>query len=139
MPSDDQPNRAKTVLVVEDNPLNLKLFVDLLDYHGYELITTHFGRAGVELASQKQPDLILLDIQLPDISGIQVAQELKADKATQSIPIIAVTAFAMPGDRQRMLESGCDDYIAKPFNVHALLSMVERYSNTKRSRSEGSS
>jgi len=122
-------SEPKTVLVVEDNELNLKLFVDLLDYHGYRVITTTLGRLAVELARQHRPDLILLDIQLPDITGMEVAQQLKAAVNTRPIPIVAVTAFAMSGDRQRVLKSGCDDYLAKPFNVHEFLSIVEHYMN----------
>jgi two-component system, cell cycle response regulator DivK len=131
MQTDDQrpASEPKTVLVVEDNELNLKLFVDLLDYHGYRVVTSTFGRAAINLARQHRPDLILLDIQLPDITGMEVADQLKADENTRRIPLVAVTAFAMSGDRQRVLESGCDDYLAKPFNVREFLSLVERYTS----------
>lgn len=128
--ADQPPSETKTVLVVEDNALNLKLFVDLLDYHGYRTLTTTFGRTAIELAQQHRPDLVLLDIQLPDITGMDVAHQLKAHEDTQAIPIIAVTAFAMAGDRQQVLASGCDDYLAKPFNVQAFLRMVERYTSS---------
>jgi two-component system, cell cycle response regulator DivK len=119
----------KMVLVIEDNELNLKLVVDLLDYHGYKAITTTFGREAVELARQHRPDLILLDIQLPDITGMEVIERLKADENTRSIPLVAVTAFAMSDDRQRFPKSGCDDYLAKPFNVREFLSLVARYTS----------
>jgi len=95
-------------MIVEDNALNLKLFNDLLEYHGYTTIVTSLGQAAIELARQHRPDLILLDIQLPDITGMEVAHQLKAGEETRSIPIIAVTAFAMSGDRAKFLESGCD-------------------------------
>ena len=134
MSSDDRltPNSVpKTVLIVEDNVLNLKLFSDLLEYHGYILITTILGRAAVELARQHRPDLIVLDIQLPDITGLEVAQQLKAGEETRGIPILAVTAFAMSGDRAKVLENGCDHYLAKPFNVQEFLNLVEQYTTSK--------
>ena len=123
------PSESKTVLIVEDNTLNLKLFNDLLEYHGYTTLTTTLGGAAVELAREYRPDLILLDIQLPDISGMEAARQLKADDETRAIPVIAVTAFAMSGDRENILASGCDDYLAKPFNVQEFLRMVERYTS----------
>ena len=126
--------QPKTVLIVEDNTLNLKLFNDLLEYHGYTILTTTLGGAAVELAREHRPDLILLDIQLPDISGVEAARQLKADEETRAIPIIAVTAFAMSGDREKILATGCDDYLAKPFNVQEFLRMVERYTSGNRNR-----
>lgn len=132
MSFNDQPmpgSGPKRVLIVEDNALNLKLFNDFLEYHGYILITTTLGRAAVELARQHRPDLIALDIQLLDITGLEVAQQLKAEERTREIPILAVTAFAMSGDRAKVLESGCDYYLAKPFNVQELRRLVERYTN----------
>jgi two-component system cell cycle response regulator DivK len=91
------------------------------------LFKTALGLEAVRIASDNQPDLVLLDIQLPDISGFELARRLKADVATQSIPILAVTAFAMRGDRERVLESGCDGYIAKPVNIVELLRTIETY------------
>ena len=132
MSFNDQPmpgSGPKRVLIVEDHALNLKLFNDFLEYHGYILITTTLGRAAVELARQHRPDLIALDIQLLDITGLEVAQQLKAEERTREIPILAVTAFAMSGDRAKVLESGCDYYLAKPFNVQELRRLVERYTN----------
>ena len=127
---DDEPQGAAPrgiILIVEDNELNLKLLRDVLDYHGYTTVVTEFGAAALDLARQHHPDLVLLDIQLPDIPGEEAARQLKADPQTRAIPIIAVTAFAMSGDRERILDSGCDDYVAKPFNIHQLLALVERY------------
>src|SRR3954465_14071503 len=117
MSSDDQPmgSEPKTVLIVEDNLLNLRFFRDLLEHHGYSTLKATQGGAGIELARQQRPDLIVLDIQLPDISGMEVARQLKGDEDTRTIPIIAVTAFAMSSDRTEILASGCDDYLAKPF------------------------
>lgn len=119
----------KQVLIIEDNELNLKLLNDILEVHGYATIVTRNGAAALDLARQHHPDLILLDIQLPDIAGTEVARRLKADEQTRPIPLVAVTAFAMPGDRAMILESGCDDYVAKPINVRDFLAMVERYTN----------
>jgi two-component system cell cycle response regulator DivK len=116
---------AKRVLVVEDNELNLKLLNDLLEYHGYTVIGTHLGEPAPELARQYKPALILMDVQLPDISGMEATRRLKRDEETRAIPIIAVTAFAMSGDEARILASGCDAYVSKPFNVMNFLKLVE--------------
>ena len=121
------PHSHKKVLIVEDNVLNLKLLYDVLEYHGYLLLTTERGEEAVEIARNQRPDLILMDIQLPDITGMEAARLLKADEDTQGIPIVAVTAFAMSGDREKILKSGCDDYVAKPFNVSEFLKLVARY------------
>jgi len=124
----DQPDAApKTVLVIEDNELNLKLLNDLLEYQGYTVITTRLGEPALGLARQYKPDLILMDIQLPDISGIEATQRLKNDQQTRAIPIIAITAFAMSGDEARILASGCDAYVSKPFNVIDFLKLVEHW------------
>jgi two-component system, cell cycle response regulator DivK len=111
------------ILIVEDN----ELLKDILDFQGYSTVVTGLGVAAFDLARQHHPDLILLDIQLPDISGTEVALRLKADEQTRAIPVIAVTAFAMPGDRKKILDSGCDAYISKPFNIHEFLALVEGY------------
>ncbi len=118
-----------TILIVEDNELNLKLLKDILDFQGYSTVVTGLGAAAVDLARQHRPDLILLDIQLPDISGEEAARRLKADERTRAIPIIAVTAFAMPGDREKVLHSGCDAYLSKPLNIREFLALVERYTD----------
>ena len=129
MSSDDQTTASgpKTVLIVEDNALNLRFFSDLLGLHGYSTLTTSLGRAAVQLALRHKPHLIVLDIQLPDISGMDVARQLKADEETRAIPIIAVTAFAMSNDRVKILASGCEDYLAKPFRGSELIRLVELY------------
>ena len=116
-----------TILIVEDDELNLKLLKDILDFRGYSTVFTGLGAAAFDLARQHHPDLILLDIQLPDISGEEAARRLKADEQTRTIPIIAVTAFAMRGDREKILDSGCDDYISKPFSIREFLALVESY------------
>ncbi len=94
---------GKRILIVEDNELNLKLLQDLLEFQGYTILVSSLGATAIEIARQQRPDLILLDIQLPDISGTEVAYQLKANEGTRSIPIVAVTAFAMAGDRERIL------------------------------------
>jgi two-component system cell cycle response regulator DivK len=129
MLGDPPAHSPKKVLIVEDNELNLKLLNDILEYHGYTILTTRTGGPALEIARRHRPDLILMDIQLPDITGMEAAQQLKADEQTRAIPIVAVTAFAMSGDRAMILASGCDDYVAKPFNVVAFLELVERYTN----------
>jgi two-component system, cell cycle response regulator DivK len=127
------PSVQKTVLVVEDNDLNSKLLNDLLEYHGYIVVTTRFGEAALELARRHKPDAILMDIQLPDISGIEATRRIKSDEETRTIPIIAVTAFAMPGDQANILASGCDAYVAKPFNVREFLKLVDDWTVRNRS------
>jgi two-component system cell cycle response regulator DivK len=99
-------------------------------HHGFNTIVTGLGEAAIELARQNKPDLILLDIQLPDIPGMDAARQLKADEETRAIPLIAVTAFARSGDREKILASGCDDYLAKPFNVREFLRMVALYTSS---------
>ena len=117
----------RLILIVEDNELNLKLLKDVIEYHGYATVVTGFGEVAIDLAHQHQPDLILLDLQLPDISGLDVARRLKADPQTRAIPIVAVTAFAMLGDRAKSIESGCNDYVSKPFRIVEVLELIARY------------
>ena len=129
MPSDlSQPKR---VLIIEDNELNLKLLNDILEYHGYTVFTSRLGEAALELAHLHRPDVILMDIQLPDISGMEATRRLKADEQTRTIPIIAVTAFAMSGDEAQILASGCDAYLAKPFSIVEFLNLVEYWTTNR--------
>lgn len=125
----DQPDRPapKKILVVEDNDLTLRFLKDLLEMNGYSVLLATSGEPVLEVALQQKPALIVLDIQLPGISGMEVARQLKADVATRPIPIIAATAHAISGDRRQILASGCDDYIAKPFRAQDLLRLIERY------------
>ena len=120
---------AKTVLVVEDNDLNMKLFHDLLEAHGYNIIQTRDGMDALRLARQHRPDLILMDIQLPEVSGLEVTKWLKEDETLRSIPIVAVTAFAMKGDEEKIREGGCEAYIAKPISVSHFIQTVQRFLN----------
>lgn len=118
---------SKTILIVEDNELNMKLFNDLLQAHGYNTLQAKDGRVVVELTRKNRPDLILMDIQLPEISGLEITKMLKADDDLRSIPVIAVTAFAMKGDEQKIRNGGCDGYIAKPISVASFLQTVSRF------------
>lgn len=118
---------TKTVLIVEDNELNMKLFHDLLDAHGYRTLQTRNGMEALELAREHHPDLILMDIQLPEVSGLEVTTWLKEDDQLRQIPVVAVTAFAMKGDEERIREGGCEAYISKPISVTTFLDTVERF------------
>ena len=122
-----QPAPPKTILVVEDNELNMKLFHDLLEAHGYNILQTRDGMEALKLARQHKPDLILMDIQLPEVSGLEVTKWIKEDDALKAIPIIAVTAFAMKGDEEKIREGGCEAYIAKPISVTNFLKTVQQF------------
>jgi two-component system cell cycle response regulator DivK len=117
----------KTVLIVEDNELNMKLFNDLLDAHGYKTLQTRDGMEALDMAREFRPDLILMDIQLPEVSGLEVTKWLKADDDLQSIPVVAVTAFAMKGDEEKIREGGCEAYISKPISVATFLDTVRKF------------
>jgi len=117
----------KTVLIVEDNELNMKLFNDLLEAHGYFTLQTKDGVEALRMARTHRPDLILMDIQLPEVSGLEVTKWLKEDDDLRTIPIIAVTAFAMKGDEQKIRDGGCEAYIAKPISVASFMNTVERF------------
>ncbi len=117
----------KRVLVVEDNELNMKLFNDLLEANGYVVIQTRDGLSALELARKHMPDLIIMDIQLPEVSGIEVTKWLKEDDELKRIPVIAVTAFAMKGDEQKIREGGCEAYISKPISVIGFLQTIDSF------------
>jgi two-component system, cell cycle response regulator DivK len=119
--------QQKTILIVEDNDLNMKLFHDLLEAHGYRILQTKDGMESLKLARQHRPDLILMDIQLPEVSGLEVTKWLKEDDDLKSIPVIAVTAFAMKGDEEKIREGGCEAYIAKPISVANFLQTIARF------------
>lgn len=118
---------AKTVLIVEDNELNMKLFHDLLEAHGYSTLQTRTGIEALKLARENHPDLILMDIQLPEVSGLEVTKWIKEDESISSIPVIAVTAFAMKGDEERIRQGGCEAYISKPISVAKFLETVRSF------------
>ena len=117
---------AKKVLIVEDNELNMKLFHDLLEAQGYDILETREGLQALSLAREHRPDLILMDIQLPEISGLEVTKWLKEDEDLAAIPVVAVTAFAMKGDEERIREGGCEAYISKPISVGHFLDTIKR-------------
>ena len=123
----DTPARQKTVLIVEDNELNMKLFNDLLEAHGYRVLQTRDGLSALEIAKQHMPDLILMDIQLPEVSGIEVTKWLKEDDQLKGIPVIAVTAFAMKGDEEKIRDGGCEAYISKPISVMGFLQTIDSF------------
>ena len=118
---------SKKVLIVEDHELNMKLFHDLLDSPGYETLQTREGLQALALARLHKPDLILMDIQLPEISGLEVTKWLKDDEELSHIPVVAVTAFAMKGDEERIRNGGCEAYISKPISVMHFLDVVRKH------------
>jgi two-component system cell cycle response regulator DivK len=118
---------AKTVLIVEDNELNMKLFHDLLEAHGYATVGTRNGVEAIELARSHRPDLILMDIQLPEVSGLEVTKWIKDDPDLNAIPVIAVTAFAMKGDEERIRQGGCEAYLSKPISVAKFMETIRHF------------
>ena len=118
---------AKTILIVEDNELNMKLFHDLLEAHGYGTLQTRNGLEAIDLARAHHPDLILMDIQLPEVSGLEVTKWMKEDDDLRAIPVIAVTAFAMKGDEDRIRKGGCEAYISKPISVTKFIETVRSF------------
>ena len=115
------------ILIVEDNPRNLKLIRDVLQFQGYITLEAETGEAGVTLALEHQPALILMDVQLPGIDGSMAMQVLKADASTRHIPIVAMTALAMKGDKERLLAEGFDGYMSKPIAIKEIPKIVEQY------------
>ena len=118
---------SKTVMIVEDNELNMKLFHDLLEAHGYQTLQARAGVEGVDLARKHKPDLILMDIQLPEVSGLEVTQWIKDDPDLRHIPVIAITAFAMKGDEEKIRQGGCEAYLSKPISVVKFLETVRNF------------
>jgi two-component system cell cycle response regulator DivK len=120
---------ARKVLIVEDNMLNMRLFNDLLEAHGYTVFQAMDGLEALSMARLHRPDLILMDIQLPEMSGLEVTEQLKADAELRGIPIVALTAFAMKGDEEKVRQAGCDGYLTKPISITGFIQTVERYSS----------
>lgn len=118
---------AKTVLIVEDNELNMKLFHDLLEAHGFGTLQTCSGMEALAIAREHRPDLIIMDIQLPEVSGLEVTKWLKDDDELCTIPVVAVTAYAMKGDEERIREGGCEAYLSKPISVTTFIDTVHRF------------
>ena len=117
----------KKVLIVEDSELNMKLFEDLLGAHGYDTIKTKDGGQVLDIARAQKPDLIIMDIQLPEVSGLEVTQWLKSDHELRRIPVIAVTAFAMKGDEEKIRQGGCEDYVSKPISIVDFMQVVQKH------------
>jgi two-component system, cell cycle response regulator DivK len=117
----------KTIMIVEDNELNMKLFRDLIEAAGYASVTTMNGFDALDLARKSKPDLILMDIQLPGVSGLEVTQWLKQDSELAMIPVVAVTAFAMKGDEERIRRGGCEGYISKPISVGPFIQTIKSF------------
>ena len=118
---------AKRILIVEDNDLNMKLFQDLLEASGYETLQTRNGVDALAVARAERPDLVVMDIQLPEMSGLDVTRQLKADPELARIPIIAVTAFAMKGDEERIRAAGCEAYLSKPISIDRFVETVKAH------------
>ncbi len=117
----------KKILYIEDNEQNLYLITFILEKHGYEVCAARDGQEGIDCAATIRPDLILLDIQLPHMDGYAVARQLRANPDLAEIPIVAVTSYAMAGDRDKALEAGCNGYIEKPINPDTFLQQVEQH------------
>jgi CheY-like chemotaxis protein len=122
---------APRVLVIEDDPVNLELTVALLENERYAVSSAGTAEEGIRLARRERPDLILMDVRLPGRTGLDAARELKADSATTGIPIVALTAQALAGDRERALAAGCDDYCAKPVDAEQFRAVLRRFLDRK--------
>src|SRR5258708_39885911 len=125
--ADDERSAPKRILIVEDNELNMRLLNDVLEAHGYDIRQSAEGKPVLALTRQFRPHLILMDIQLPDISGLDACRQLKEDPETRDIPVVAVTAFAMAGDENKARAAGCEGYITKPIRLSAFLETVEQF------------
>ncbi len=117
---------ANTILIVEDNDLDMKLFRDLLEAHGFDTLQAKNGSEALTLTHNHHPDLVIMDIQLPEVSGLEVTRKIKSDDAIKSIPVIAVTAFAMKGDEEKLRAGGCEAYFVKPISVSRFVETVKR-------------
>jgi two-component system cell cycle response regulator DivK len=117
----------KRILIVEDNESNLYLTRFILEKNGYQVIEARGGIQGVELAIKEKPDLILMDIQLPDINGLEAVRKIRASKIDRDIPIVALSSYAMVGDREKALAAGCTGYIEKPINPDTFMAEIERF------------
>jgi two-component system cell cycle response regulator DivK len=125
VPERNPASDRKCVLIVEDNPLNMKLFSAMIASQGYDVLQAADGHQGLAMAQQHRPDLVIMDVQLPGMSGLEVAQTLKADDNTRGIRIIATTAYALSDDEQKIIENGCDAYMAKPIAITEFLELID--------------
>ena len=117
----------KTALVIEDNEDNMKLITFILEKNGYSTIMAENGKTGIELAIKERPDFILLDIQLPDVDGMEVLKAIRGSEANGEIPIIAITSYAMSGDREKLLQAGCNGYIEKPIDPETIIAQIKQF------------
>jgi two-component system cell cycle response regulator DivK len=124
---DTDRSAAHKVLIVEDNVMNMRLVNDLLEAHGYTTLQARDGLQVLEIARLHRPDLILMDIQLPEVSGLEITKRLKADEELRGIPVVAVTAFAMRGDEEKIRQAGCDGYMTKPISIAGFVKAIEHY------------
>ena len=131
----EPPDRRDCILIIEDNPLNMKLFRDLLRAQGYQVLEATDGLAGLDLARAETPDLILLDVHLPDVSGLEIAAKLKTDSRTRDIPIVVVTASVLPQTEQSALTTGCDAFLRKPIAISEFRATIESLLQDRRIRS----
>jgi len=118
---------SKTILIVDDESKNMKLFCDLLQVSGYATIEAGSGSVAVALARKRKPNLILMDIQMPEMDGVKAVQIIKADDTVKHIPVVALTAFAMKGDEEKILDAGFNGYISKPIQIKKFLDMIEKH------------
>lgn len=126
-----EPQAKNKILIVEDSASNMMLFSDLLERVGYEIVCAETGRQGIRLARSQKPDLILLDIKLPDIDGTKIIRWIRKHDGLRAVPVIAVTAFAMLGDKERFLDAGFDAYVSKPISIPNFLEVIERFVATE--------
>ena len=124
------------IMIVEDNELNMKLFNDLLEAHRYTTVTTRDGAKALELARAEMPDLILMDIQLPEVSGLDITRQIKAEDDLNHIPVIAVTAFAMKGDEDKIKECGCEGYVSKPISIMSFIETIKSHLNQNQTKED---
>ncbi len=117
----------KKILVIEDDQLNMELLSDVLGKEGFDTVQKFNAADGITAAQTEKPDLIIMDISLPDLDGLEAAKKLKKQSATASIPVIALTAHAMKGDREKAIEAGCDDYLTKPIDIKVFLEKIKSY------------
>jgi two-component system cell cycle response regulator DivK len=122
-----EKTKQKTILIVEGNEINMRLFNDLLEVHDYNVLRARNGMDALRMAGEHKPDLILMDIQLPEVSGLEVTKWIKKDENIRSIPVIAVTAFAMKGDEEKIREGGCEAYLVKPMSVSHFLETIQKF------------
>jgi two-component system, cell cycle response regulator DivK len=131
-PESTGASARRSVLIVEDNPLNMKLFSAMIASQGYDVLQAIDGPGGLDMARQQHPDLIIMDIQLPGMSGLEVTHSLKAEADTRDIPVIATTAYALRGDEEKIRASGCDGYMAKPIAISEFLELVRSFMSASR-------